>query len=46
MKYESKMFLSSKGVETKELEINKFFYKKKKRKKETNLGSLVLVVMN
>lgn len=35
MKYESKMFLSSKGVETKELEINNlFFLKKKKRKKQ------------
>lgn len=38
MKYESKMFLSSKRVETKELEINKFFYKKKKKKERNKFG--------
>lgn len=47
MKYESKMFLSSKGVETKELEINNFFFKKKKKERnkfgEFGIGSYELM---
>ena len=47
MKYASKMFLSSKGVETNELEINKFFNNKKKKERhkfgEFGIGSYELM---